>query len=58
LEDGVFFLEQLENALMDDDDHVEMPPPSTVMVPMSRTLATGVGASSLVLATYICFYTV
>jgi hypothetical protein len=33
LEDGVLVLEQLENALIDDDDHVEMPPPSTAMVP-------------------------
>jgi hypothetical protein len=48
LEDGVLFLEQLENALMDDDDHVEMPPPSTAMVPIFRTLTTEVGASSLV----------
>jgi len=49
LEDGVLFLEQLENALMDDDDRVEMPTPSTAMAPMSRTPATTLGASSLVL---------
>jgi hypothetical protein len=48
LEDGVLLLEQLENALMDDDDRVEMPPPSTAMVPMSRTPATTLGASSSV----------
>jgi hypothetical protein len=29
LEDGVMILEQLENALFDDDDHAEMPPPTT-----------------------------
>jgi hypothetical protein len=46
LEDGVLLLEQLENVLLDDDDHVEMPPPSTAMVPMSRTPATALGASS------------
>jgi hypothetical protein len=46
LEDGVLLLEQLENALLDDDDHVEMPPPSTSMVPMSRTPGTTLGASS------------
>jgi hypothetical protein len=46
LEDGVLVLEKLENALMDDDDHVEMTPPSTAMVPMSRTPAKAVGASS------------
>jgi hypothetical protein len=27
LEDRVLLLEQLENVLLDDDDHVEMPPP-------------------------------
>jgi hypothetical protein len=26
LEDGVLLLEQLECVLLDDDDHVEMPP--------------------------------
>jgi hypothetical protein len=34
---------------MDDDDRVEMPPPSTAMVPMSKTPATTLGASSSVL---------
>jgi hypothetical protein len=37
LEDGLLVLEQLENALMDDDDCVEMPPPSTAMVPLLST---------------------
>jgi hypothetical protein len=37
LEDGMFLLDQLENVILDDDVHVEMPPPSTAMVPMSRT---------------------
>jgi hypothetical protein len=46
LEDGVLFLEQLENALLDDDDHVEMRPPSTIVVPVSRIPATALGASS------------
>jgi hypothetical protein len=45
LEDGVLLLEKLENVLL-DDDHVEMPPPSTSMVPMSRTPGTTLGASS------------
>jgi hypothetical protein len=47
LEDGVLLLEQLEGVLLDDDDHVEMPPPSSARVPMSRIPATTVGASSL-----------
>ena len=46
LEDGVLLLEQLEGVLLDDDDHVEMPPPSSARVPMSRIPATTVGASS------------
>jgi hypothetical protein len=46
LEDGVLLLEQLESVLLDDDDHVEMPPPSSAKVPMSRILATAIGASS------------
>jgi hypothetical protein len=46
LEDGVLLLEQLEGVLLDDDDHVEMPPPSSARVPMSRIPATIVGASS------------
>jgi hypothetical protein len=47
LEDGVLFLEQLEDLLFNDDDHVEMPPPSTTMVPMSKipTIALGVSSS-------------
>jgi hypothetical protein len=49
LEDGVFLLEHLEDVLLDDDDHVEMPPPSTAMFPMSKTLATALGVSSSVL---------
>jgi hypothetical protein len=28
LEDGALVLEELENALLDEDDHAEMPPPS------------------------------
>jgi hypothetical protein len=44
LEDGVLLLEQLENALLVDDDHVEMPPLSTVMVLMSKTPTTTLGA--------------
>jgi hypothetical protein len=35
----------LENALIDDDDHVEMPPPSIAMVPLTRTPTATVGAS-------------
>jgi hypothetical protein len=49
LEDGVLFLEKLENSLLDDDDHVKMPTPSTSMVPMSKTLGTALGASSSLL---------
>jgi hypothetical protein len=50
LEDGVLLLEQLENALLDDDYHVEMPPPSNSMVLMSRTPGTTLGASSSLLS--------
>jgi hypothetical protein len=50
LEDEVLLLKQLENVLLDDDDHVEMPPPSTSMVPMSRTPTTALGASSSLLS--------
>ena len=45
LEDGALLLEQLENALLDNDDNVEMPPPSMshasiAMVPLqTRTPA-------------------
>ena len=46
LEDGVLLLEQLESVLLDDEDHVEMPPSSSARVPMSRIPATAVGASS------------
>jgi hypothetical protein len=46
LEDGVLFLEQLENALLNDDEHVEMRPPSTAVFPVSRNPATALGASS------------
>jgi hypothetical protein len=45
LEDGALVLEQLDNCLIDDDDHVEMPPPSTAMVPLTRTPAAAIGAS-------------
>ena len=46
MEDGVLLLEQLESVLLDDDDHVEMPPPSIVMVAIYRIPATTLGASS------------
>jgi hypothetical protein len=46
LEDGVLILEQLENALLNDDDRVELRPPSTVVFPVSRNPATALGASS------------
>jgi hypothetical protein len=39
LEDGALVLEELENALLDEDDRVEMPPPSATMDgPPSLTL--------------------
>jgi hypothetical protein len=49
LEDGVMLLEQLENAPFDDDDHVEMPPPTTTqsLVPLFRTPAIGASSSSI-----------
>jgi hypothetical protein len=49
LEDGVMLLEKLENALFDDDDHAEMPPPITTqsLVPMFRTPAAGASYSFL-----------
>jgi hypothetical protein len=49
LEDGVMLLEQLENALFDDDDHVEMPPLATTqsLVPMFRTSAARASSSSI-----------
>ena len=50
LEDGVLFLEQLENALLNDDEHVEMRPPSTAVFPVSRNPATALGASSSLLS--------
>jgi hypothetical protein len=48
LEDGVMLLEQLGNALFDDDDHVELPPPPTTqsLVPLSRTPVAGASSSS------------
>jgi hypothetical protein len=48
LEDGVMLLEQLENALFDDDDHAEMPPPATTrsLVPLFKTPVVGVSSSS------------
>jgi hypothetical protein len=46
LEDGVLLLEKLESVLLDNDDHVEMPPPSSARVPMSRIPTTAVWASS------------
>jgi hypothetical protein len=47
-EDRVMLLEQLENAIFDDDDHVEMPHPATTrsLVPLFRTLAVGPSSSS------------
>jgi hypothetical protein len=49
LEDGVMLLEQLENALFDDDDHVEMPPLATTrsLVPLFRTPTAGASSSSI-----------
>jgi hypothetical protein len=49
LEDGVILLEQLENALFDDDDHAEMPPPATTqcLVPLFRTPAARASSSSI-----------
>lgn len=41
-------MEQLENALFDDDDGVDMPPPSTTMAPLTRTPFASVGSSHLV----------
>jgi hypothetical protein len=48
LEDAVMLLEQLENALFDDDDHAEMPPPATTqsLVPLFRTPTAGDSSSS------------
>jgi hypothetical protein len=48
LEDGVMLLEQLENALFDDDDHAEMPPPTTTqsLAPLFRTPTVGASSSS------------
>jgi hypothetical protein len=46
LEDGVWLLEKLENALLDVDDHVEMRPPSTAVVPVSMNSTTTLWASS------------
>jgi hypothetical protein len=43
LEDGVLVLEQLENALIDDDDCGDMPIPSIDTVPLIRTLVARVG---------------
>jgi hypothetical protein len=49
LEDGVLLLEKLENALLDDDDHVDMQPPSTAVVPVSKIPTTTRGPSSSLL---------
>jgi hypothetical protein len=35
LEDGVLILEQMENDLINDDNHVGIPPPSTAMIPLT-----------------------
>jgi hypothetical protein len=49
LEDGVMLLEQMENALFDDDDHAEMPPSATTrsLVPLFRTPTAGASFSSI-----------
>jgi hypothetical protein len=49
LEDGAMLLEQLENAHFDDDDHAEMPPPTTTqsLVPLFRIPAAGASSSSM-----------
>jgi hypothetical protein len=49
LEDGVMLLEQLENILFDNDDHVEMPPPTTTqsLVPLFKTPAAEASSSSI-----------
>ena len=49
LEDGIMLLEQLENALFDDDDHAEMPPPATTqsLVPLFKTPTTRASSSSI-----------
>jgi hypothetical protein len=44
LEDVVLVLEQLENALI-DDDHVKIPTPSTIMVPLTKTPVVTIWAS-------------
>jgi hypothetical protein len=46
LEDGVLLLEKLESVLLDDYDHVKMPPPSSARLPMSKILDIAIGASS------------
>jgi hypothetical protein len=48
LEDGVMLLEKLENALFDDEDHADMPPPTTTqsLVSLFRTPAVGDSSSS------------
>jgi len=47
LEDGVFLLEKMEDALIqDDDDQVEMPPPSGLMFPRFHASTPIAGASS------------
>ena len=42
-------LEQLENALFDDDDGCDMPPPSTSIIPLTKTPIASAGPSRLVL---------
>lgn len=49
LEDGALVLEQLGNALFDDDDGGDMPPPSTSMIPLTRTPIAPVGPSRSIL---------
>ena len=47
LEDGVLRLEQLEDALIhDDEDRVDMPPPTSALVPRSHGSTPTAGASS------------
>ena len=49
LEDEALVLEQLENALFDDDDGGDMPPLSTSMIPLTRTPIASAGPSRSVL---------
>jgi hypothetical protein len=52
LEDWVMLLEQLENALFDDYDHAEMPPPPTTqsLVPLFKTPTAGASPTARALS--------